>query len=94
MLVKVNSIGKNSVNITELDIDDFGSVIPLKNVDLVLPSNDDSIAMTLKASPYAAVFTQDGRDEQGSMIILARGMTHEDLNKEKEHTIDKVHKRK
>ena len=41
MLVKVNNISGNSVRVTKLDIDDFGSVIPLRELDLKLPQDDD-----------------------------------------------------
>ena len=47
MLVKVNSIDsiKNKVKVTQLDIDDYGSVIPLKELELNIPADDDSIMM-------------------------------------------------
>jgi hypothetical protein len=40
-LVKVDSIDtiKNIVNVTQLDIDDYGSVIPLKDLELNIPAN-------------------------------------------------------
>jgi hypothetical protein len=41
MLVKVNDIRENSVRVTKLDIDDFGSVIPLRELELRLPQDDD-----------------------------------------------------
>ena len=36
MLVKVNNIdtSKNKVKVTKLDIDDYGSIIPLKELEL------------------------------------------------------------
>ena len=49
MLVKVNSIDpiKNKLKVTQLDIDDYGSVIPLKDLELNIPA-DESIIQTLK----------------------------------------------
>jgi hypothetical protein len=46
MLVKVNDIRENSVRVTKLDIDDFGSVISLRELELRLPQDDDSIIQT------------------------------------------------
>ena len=61
MLVKVNSIVtiKNEVKVTLRDIDDYGSVIPLKNLELNIP-----VIQTLKNSSYAAIFTE-GNVESG-----------------------------
>ena len=88
MLVKVNRINaiNNKVNVTRLDIDDYGSVIPIRELELNIPAyNNDSIIQTLKNSSYAAIFTEDN-----STIILASGMTLDELNQEKSKTIDKV----
>jgi hypothetical protein len=43
VLVKVNSIDtiKNKVSVTQLDIDDLGSVIPLNELELNLPADDE-----------------------------------------------------
>jgi hypothetical protein len=92
MLVKVNSINtiKNKVKVTQLDIDDYGSVIPLKELELDIQADDDSIIQTLRNSSYAAIFTEDGIEENNSIIILATGMTTDELNKEKSKTIDKA----
>ena len=87
MLVKVNSIDtiKNIVNVTQLDIDDYGSVIPLKDLELNIPA-DESVIRTLKNSSYAAIFTEGNIEENSSTIILASGMTVDELNKEKSKT--------
>ena len=92
MLVKVNSIDsiKNKVKVTQLDIDDYGSVIPLKELELNIPADDDSIIQTLKKNSYTAIFTEESIEENTSIIILANGMTIEELNKEKSKTIDKA----
>jgi hypothetical protein len=60
MLVKVNKICKEEkrVQATLLDIDDLGSIIPVRELDLRISPSDDSIAETLINSPYAAVFSQ------------------------------------
>lgn len=90
MLVKVNDITENSARVTKLDIDDFGSVIPLKELVLRLPKDDDSVSQTLRHSVYAIVFTADDSEDAGSTIILARSMTQEELNEEKERTVRAV----
>ncbi len=91
MLVKVNDITGNRVRVTKLDIDDFGSIIPLRELELRLPQDDDSVGLTLRHSVYAIIFTADDSEDAGSTIILARSMTQEELNEEKERTVRAVH---
>ncbi len=92
MLVKVNNIDidKNRVRVSKLDINDYGSIIPLKELELKIPANDNSIIQTLQSSSYAAIFTEGDTDDNNSTIILANGITIDELNKEKSKTIDKV----
>ena len=92
MLVKVNNIDidKNKVRVSKLDIDDYGSVIALKELELKIPANDNSIIQTLQNSSYVAIFIQGDTDDNDSTIILANGITIDELNKEKSKTIDKV----
>jgi hypothetical protein len=96
MLVKVNNIDmdKNRVRVSKLDIDDYGSIIPLKDLELKIPANDNSIIQTLQNSSYAAIFTEGNIDDNNSTIILANGITIYELNKEKSKTIDKVASKK
>ena len=90
MLAKINDISKDSVKATKLDIDDFGSVVPLRDLDLKLPQDDDSISETLRHSSYAILFTREDSEDDGSTIILAKGVTTEELNDEKERTVQAV----
>ncbi len=90
MLVKINDTSENNVKVTKLDIDDFGSVIPLRELDLELPQDDDSVSQTLRHSSYAIVFTKNDSEDDGSTIILAKGVTTEELNNEKERTVQAV----
>ena len=96
MLVKVNDIDldKNKVRVSKLDIDDYGSIIPLKDIELKIPANENSIIQTLKDSSYAAIFTDCNIDDNNSTIILANGITIDELNKEKSKTIDNVANKK
>jgi hypothetical protein len=90
MLVKINDISGNKVKVTKLDIDDFGSVIPLRELNLKLPQDDDSVSQTLRHSSYAILFTKEDSEDDGSTIILAKGVTTEELNNEKERTVQAV----
>jgi hypothetical protein len=96
MLVKVNNIDtdKNKIRVSKLDIDDYGSIIPLKELELKMLANDNSIVQTLQNSSYAAIFTDGNIDDNNSTIILANGITIDELNKEKSKTIDKVANKK
>ena len=96
MLVKINNITGNIVKVTRLDIDDYGSVIPLKELELKLPSNDNSIIQTLKSSSYATIFTEGNNDDDNNnsnTIILASSITNDELNEEKIKTINTVNKK-
>ena len=90
MLVKINDTSGNNVKVTKLDIDDFGSVIPLRELDLKLPQDDDSISQTLRHSSFAILFTKEDSEDDGSTVILAKGVTTEELNKEKERTVKAI----
>ena len=90
MLAKINDISENNVKVTKLDIDDFGSVVPLRELDLKLPQDDDYISETLRHSSYAILFTKEDSEDDGSTIILARGVTTKELNDEKERTVQAV----
>ncbi|HXX98395.1 MAG TPA: hypothetical protein VEL11_14895 [Candidatus Bathyarchaeia archaeon] len=70
---------------------DFGSVIPLKELELNISGDDESVIQTLKNASYAAIFfTEDDTDDNNNTIILANAMTIDELNKEKSKTIDKA----
>ena len=70
-LAKVNNIdtNQNKVKVTHLDIDDYGSLIPLKELDLRISANDDSVIQILKNHSYACIFTKDNIDDNNSTII-------------------------
>jgi hypothetical protein len=69
--------------VSKLDIDDYGSVIALKELELKIPANDSSTIQTLQNTSYAAIFTEGDTDDNNSTIILANGITIDELNKEK-----------
>ena len=91
MLVKVNSIkeGEHKAMVTMLDIDDYGSIVPLENLELNLPLNDNSVIHILKNSSYAAIFTEGDFINKDATIILANGITMDELNEEKNKTIER-----
>ena len=87
MLVKVNHIyeAENKVNVTLLDIDDLGSVVPMKDLVFNLPPHDDSIINILKTSNHVIIVTED--IDNNRTIISAINLTDEELNDEKERMI-------
>ena len=89
MLAKVNSINEqsNKVNVSLLDVDDLGSVIPVKDLELNLPPFDNSILDILKSSSHVIIFTEGFSDENNSTIISAINLTDDELNHEKENMI-------
>jgi hypothetical protein len=95
MLVKVNYVYKEEkkVKVTQLDIDDFGSLVPLRELELRISPNDNSIIEILINSPYAAIFTEGNTDEKNSMIIFANGITIDEINREKSKTIERTEAR-
>jgi len=54
--------------VTHLDINDNGSLIPLKELELCISANDDSIIQILKNHSYACIFTEDNIDDNNSII--------------------------
>jgi hypothetical protein len=90
MLVKVNGIHNNNkmVNVTRLDIDDYGSVIPLEELELQLPINDNSVIEILKNSQYAVLTIEESLEENGNIITSAKTMTLDELYREKQKTIE------
>ena len=91
MLVKINSVDevKHKAMVTMLDIDDYGSVVPLDELELNLPLNDNSVIHILKNSAYAAIFTEGDFINKDATIILANGITVDELNEEKNKTIER-----
>ena len=97
MLVKINELNTSElkVRVTQLDIDNYGSIVPLRELELDLPKDDDSIVQILKNSSHAAIFTEkDVNDDTRNVIILANGMTTDDLNREKDKIIRAVANKK
>ena len=94
MLVKINSINEieNKVKVSMLDIDDYGSIVLLKELELNLPQYDKSIITVLKNSPYAAIFTEfnDYNNDKDTTIILASGITYDEIDREKKKVIEKT----
>ena len=89
MLVKINKISyvEHKVNVTLLDIDDLGSVVPIKDLELNLPSYDESVISILKTSTHVIIFTDDPPNGANSTIISAINLTDDELNREKENMI-------
>ena len=92
MLVKIEEIKANKIKVVELDIDNYGSVIPVRELELSLPE-DDSVIKILSSSKYAAIFIEGDSDLDGRTIILANSISLDELNEEKKRAIDKVNKK-
>ena len=90
MLVKIQEIIADKVKVVELDIDNYGSVIPLRELELRLPE-DDSVIKVLSSCEYAAIFTDT--NESGKTIILANSVSLDELNEEKKRAIDRMNKK-
>lgn len=86
MLVKINKIDENgrSVNVTLLDIDEFGLVTPIRDLNLQIIPNDSLIIDLLQSSSHAIIFTQDFSRNENSVIISALNLSDDELNDEKE----------
>lgn len=86
MLVKVNSIHNEDkmISITRLDIDDYGSVVPIKELELQLPPNNNSVIETLRNSQYAVITIREDLVKNSNIITSAETMTLDELNKEKQ----------
>lgn len=87
MLVKVNHIYETEykVNVTLLDIDELGSVVPMKELELNIIPHDDSIINILKTSTHVIIFIENIDDNP--TIISAINLTDDELNHEKENMI-------
>lgn len=92
MLVKIEEVKADKIKVVELDIDNYGSVIPVRELELSLPK-DDSIIKILSSSKYAAIFTKGDSDKGGRTIILANSISLDELNEEKKRAIDKVNRK-
>lgn len=80
------------IRVVELDIDNYGSVIPLRELELKLPE-DDSVIKVLSSAEYAAIFTDGKIDEDEGTIILANSVSLDELNEEKKRAIDAMNKK-
>ena len=82
----------NRIRVVELDIDNYGSVIPLRELELKLPK-DDSVIKGLASTEYAAIFTEGDIDKGADTIILANSVSLDELNEEKKRAIDAMNKK-
>jgi hypothetical protein len=89
MLVKVDSIHNTEkfINITKLDIDDYGTMILLVELEFKLSLNDDH-NRDRKNSQYAILSVQEDLEENDSTINSAETMTRDELNKERQKIIE------
>ena len=89
VLVKIDEISdvELKVKATLLDIDDLGSVVPVKDLELNLPPYDESVIEILMTSTHVIIFTDDPPNGANPTIISAINLTDDELNQEKENMI-------
>ncbi len=104
MLVKINSVSRKIIKVTQLDIDDFGSMLPLKELELFLPQSQlgDSLFDALQNTEFAAIFTKgdiehlEDVDNIGDLdereVILVNPITVDEINEEKKRIIESLKK--
>lgn len=98
MLAKIIDYNKFMVRVTQLDIDNYGSIIPVGDVELLFSQNNPDVYEIIKNSTYAAIFTQKDIYNKESLdlglnvnlnnIILVIPMTLDELNDEKKKVIE------
>jgi hypothetical protein len=105
MLVKINNLTRTNVNVTELDIDEFGTLIPIRDLELKIVEHNNNLYELLKQSAYAAIFTEkdlnskflneQNHDKKNSnIILLVNPITIDELNSEKRKIIESMNKAK
>lgn len=104
MLVKINKYTKHNVNVTELDIDEFGTIIPIRDLELKILEHNNNLYDLITQSSYAAIFTKKDLnstdfkdhmyDENSNIILLVNPITIEELNNEKKKVIESMDKAK
>ena len=104
MLVKINKYTKYNVNVTELDIDEFGTIIPIRDLELKILEHNNTLYDLITQSSYAAIFTQKDlnrkdvkdhfHDENSNIILLVNPITIDELNNEKKRVIESTNKAK
>lgn len=104
MLVKINKYTKHNVNVTELDIDEFGTIIPIRDLELKILEHNNNLYDLITQSSYAAIFTKKDLnskdvkdhmyDENSNIILLVNPITVEELNNEKKKVIESMDKAK
>ena len=104
MLVKINKYTKYNVNVTELDIDEFGTIIPIRDLELKILEHNNNLYDLITQSSYAAIFTtkdlnstdikDQSHDENSNIILLVNPITIDELNNEKKRVIESTNKAK
>ena len=104
MLVKINKYTKYNVNVTELDMDEFGTIIPIRDLELKILEHNNTLYDLITQSSYAAIFTKKDlngtdvkdqfHDENSNIILLVNPITIDELNNEKKRIIESTDKAK
>lgn len=103
MLVKINFVSRQRIKGTQLDIDDYGSLLPLKEIELSLPQSQlgDSLFNALQNSEFAAIFTKSDIERRPNKsegnepldeVILVNPISLDEINEEKRKVIESLKK--
>lgn len=104
MLVKINSVSRKTIKVTQLDIDDYGSLLPIQDLELFLPQSQlgDSLFHALQNAEFAAIFTKNdikqlrnesnNRDDLLNEVILVNPISLDEINEEKRKIIESLKK--
>ena len=87
-----------------MDIDEFGTIIPIRDLELKILEHNNNLYDLITQSSYAAIFTQkdlnrkDVKDhipnENSNIILLVNPITLDELNNEKKRVIESANKAK
>ncbi|NOJ29959.1 MAG: hypothetical protein DA328_07315 [Nitrososphaeraceae archaeon] len=99
MLVKINFVSRQRIKVTQLDIDDYGSLLPLKSI----PQSQlgESLFNALQNSEFAAIFTKmdieprpnkSEGNESLDEVILVNPISLDEINEEKRKVIESLKK--
>ena len=98
MLAKITSFTENMVRVTQLDIDEYGSIIPVGEVELLFSPHNANLYELLKNATYAAIFTEKDVYNEGSLeirldvnlnnITSVIPLTLDELNDEKKKVLE------
>ncbi|MGE5633843.1 MAG: hypothetical protein ACM3VV_01295 [Deltaproteobacteria bacterium] len=87
-----------------MDIDEFGTIIPIRDLELKILEHNNNLYELITQSSYAAIFTKKDlngtdvkdhiSDENSNIVLLVNPITIDELNNEKKKVIESMDKAK